>query len=93
MDIQGGLYTEKRVKYLSLGRNVARIEWGIPFDENNALFYCKASTPPVLSGIVNELVGKYKGDITIYVPTESVEAYKKADVWRNYAGRILPYNF
>lgn len=29
----------------------------------------------------------------IYVPTESVEAYKSADYWSGYTYAIEPYNF
>ena len=29
----------------------------------------------------------------IYVPTESVEAYKSAYYWRDYADDIVGYNF
>lgn len=29
----------------------------------------------------------------IYVPTESVEAYKSADYWSGYAYAIEPYSF
>jgi hypothetical protein len=29
----------------------------------------------------------------IYVPTESVEAYKTASYWRNYASCIVGYDF
>lgn len=29
----------------------------------------------------------------IYVPTESVEAYKSADYWSGYDYAIEPYNF
>ena len=31
--------------------------------------------------------------IKIYVPMESVEAYKSAWRWRNYASYIVGYNF
>jgi hypothetical protein len=30
---------------------------------------------------------------TIYVPTESVEAYKSASGWSEYASDIVGYNF
>ena len=29
----------------------------------------------------------------IYVPMESVEAYKTADVWKKYADQIVGYDF
>lgn len=52
--------------------------------------YCKAITPPVAGGNVfssNAL------DRKIYVPMESVEAYKCADGWADYADSIVGYDF
>ena len=53
--------------------------------------YCKATTPPAL-------VGTYVFDSNgsgrkIYVPMESVEAYKNAYRWSEYASDIVGYNF
>ena len=58
--------------------------------------YCKATTPPALA--LN-----YDGDCyafyynasgrKIYVPMESVEAYKSAEWWSDYASDIVGYNF
>ena len=58
--------------------------------------YCKATTPPAL-------VLNYDGDRytfyynasgrKIYVPMESVEAYKSAEGWSEYADDIEGYNF
>ena len=56
----------------------------------NITLICRASTPPTLGGaIIN------KGWVTatigeIYVPDESVEAYKTATNWSAYANIILP---
>ena len=52
--------------------------------------YCKAITPPV--------GGYYMFDYNasgrkIYVPMESVEAYKSAEYWSEYASDIIGYNF
>ncbi len=52
--------------------------------------YCKAITPPA--------GGSYMFDDnasgrTIYVPTESVEAYKSAEWWSDYKSSIEGYNF
>ena len=53
--------------------------------------YCKATTPPVLYGdyVFNDNGSGRK----IYVPTESVDAYKSATNWREYASDIVGYNF
>ena len=52
--------------------------------------YCKATTPP--SG--NWDMFSYNApERKIYVPTESVDAYKAAEYWSDYADYIEPYNF
>ena len=49
--------------------------------------YCKATTPPTLGGIY---VFDYNA---IYVPAGSVEAYKAAAYWSEYAADIVGYDF
>lgn len=50
--------------------------------------YCKPSTPPSL-GDYNEFSSSAK----IYVPTKSVNAYKTAEDWEEYADQIFGYDF
>ena len=53
--------------------------------------YCAATTPPSLGGSYvfdNNVSGR-----TIYVPTESVDAYKSATYWSEYADYIVGYDF
>ena len=53
--------------------------------------YCKATTPPALYGYYvfdNNGSGR-----KIYVPAESVEAYKSAYSWSEYADAIVGYDF
>lgn len=53
--------------------------------------YCKATTPPALYG---DPVFDYNGSgRKIYVPRKSVKAYKKADGWKEYADKIVGYDF
>ena len=52
--------------------------------------YCKATTPPASGAWVFDDNGSGR---KIYVPTESVEAYKSAYGWKNYASAIVGYNF
>ena len=52
--------------------------------------YCKATTPP--SGGSTMFTSNASGR-KIYVPTESVEAYKSASYWKDYANAIVGYNF
>ena len=53
--------------------------------------YCKATTPPT-GGSYMLFNGNASGR-KIYVPTASVDAYKAADGWKDYASSIEPYNF
>lgn len=51
--------------------------------------YCKATTPPTMDWVVLS----YTHIASIYVPQASVEAYKSADGWSSYAGKIVGYDF
>lgn len=59
---------------------------------NNAFYYCSslsaltvdATTPPTLG----ENALNYTNDCPIYVPAQSVDAYKQASGWNNYSSRI-----
>ena len=53
--------------------------------------YCKPTTPPSLDG--SYVFRNNASDRKIYVPTASVDAYKAADGWSEYADAIEPYNF
>ena len=46
---------------------------------------CEATTPPGLNGTA---FNNTNNNFTIYVPAESVDTYKAAPVWSNYASRI-----
>jgi hypothetical protein len=48
---------------------------------------CEAITPPTLNGTS---VFDYTNNCTIYVPSQSVETYKTATNWTEYASRIQP---
>lgn len=50
--------------------------------------FCKAKTPPKCLNITF-----YSTDITLYVPTESLELYKSTPEWGNYIKHIVGYNF
>lgn len=52
--------------------------------------YCKSTTPPA-GGY--EMFYDNPWERKIYVPTESVEAYKAAEYWKNYADYIVGYDF
>ena len=52
--------------------------------------YCKATTPPA-GGL--DMFSSNASGRKIYVPTESVEAYKSALYWSEYADAIVGYDF
>ena len=57
--------------------------------------YCKSTTPPSGGGYMFSYYdSEYKPiGCKIYVPRNSVEAYKTADYWSNYADYIVGYDF
>ena len=57
--------------------------------------YCKAITPPSGGSYMFSYYNSgYKPiGCTIYVPTESVDAYKSASGWSDYASSIVGYDF
>ena len=76
--------------------SVTAIGWNA-FDGCSSLtsVYCKAVIPPT----VNIFDGYWAAfdnnapDRKIYVPIESVEAYKSASGWSEYKSSIVGYNF
>ena len=50
--------------------------------------FVKALVPPVLTDSFDSMVAP-----TIYVPAESVNSYKSADGWKEFASYIVGYNF
>lgn len=53
-------------------------------------FYCKATTPPNINWMAFYMIDS---NFVIYVPTESIDAYKTAAGWSSYASAIEPYDF
>jgi hypothetical protein len=58
--------------------------------------YCKSATPPAGGERMFNCVNYNKEEpigCKIYVPYESVDAYKAAEVWKDYANYIVGYDF
>ena len=53
--------------------------------------YCKAITPPTLSG--SGVFGFNLAGCKFYVPRASVGTYKITQYWRSYASNIVEYDF
>ena len=65
--------------------------------KNLAIVYCRPTIPPSItlgspSGKWSAFSSNAKGRM-IYVPRQSVEAYKSADGWKDYADYIVGYDF
>ena len=81
----------KNLTTISIGSGVTSIGYAAFVDCNSLTsVYCKATTPPTLDG--NGFHDNADGR-KIYVPTESVEEYKTAEYWSDYATDIVGYDF
>ena len=60
---------------------------------NLTTVYCKALTPPVANYTTSWTAFYNRSILTIYVPRESVDAYKSAAGWSEYADCIAGYDF
>ena len=77
---------------VTIPENVTSIE-GNAFYYSRSLktLYCRPINPPTLSN--NTVFYSYPSDFTIYVPSGSVDAYKSAQYWSDFADRIVGYEF
>ncbi len=75
---------------ITIPSNVATIGFGAFTSENLKTVYCKATTPPTVEEYI---FGEKNKARSIYVPADSVEAYKAASGWSNYADEIVGHNF
>ena len=84
------------LRSVTIGDSVTTIE-DRAFSDCSSLtsIYCKATTPPtaVLPYGYWFAFEQNASGRKIYVPMESVEAYKSADGWSSYADAIVGYNF
>ncbi len=75
---------------VTIGKGVTSIGYEAFYGCSNLTeVYCKPTTPPM----GNYDMFEHNASMQIYVPTESVEAYKAADGWRSYAYYIVGYDF
>ena len=85
-----GEYAFYRGDYTSITipQNVTKIGRCAFCSSNLQVIYSKAIIPPTISS------DSFDDDlISIYVPTESVDNYKTASGWKNYAIKIVGYDF
>ena len=55
--------------------------------------YCSTTQPPYSYWQGKNFFYEVSADLKIYVPTESVDTYKTANVWKDYADKIVGYDF
>ena len=77
---------------VTIGDSVSRIEQAAFYNCTNMTnVYCKAATPPSLGG--SSTFQPYINDRKVYVPVGSVDAYKNAVGWNEFADTIVGYDF
>ena len=91
-------YDCDKLRSVTIGDNVTTIgDWAFGSCDSLTCVYCKATTPPTLGDYVfwgyDNNWNYVMLDCDIYVPAESVEAYKAAEGWSEYAANIVGYNF
>ena len=84
-------YGCQSITQVTIPNSVTKIEYRAFMSCANLIsVYCKAITPPAGS---YDMFSNNASGRKIYVPTESVEAYKSASYWSDYADAIEGYNF
>ena len=75
---------------VTLHENVKSIgDWAFSSYKNRFDVYCKAITPPAGGEGMFDNSSLYSDGTIIHVPAASVESYKTADFWKNYANKII----
>lgn len=77
------------IKAIIIGKGITSIRRHAFFG-SGSIFYCKAIVPPIINGF--PFTPGYLG-ATIYVPMQSVDAYKSAETWAEYKDIIVGYEF
>lgn len=82
--IELGAFQQSGITEIVIPKSVTLIDNAVFFGcESLTSVTIKATTPPTLGHI-----NAFENNATIYVPAESLEAYKTADVWKDIADKI-----
>ena len=88
---QGAFFGCISLTNITIPKNVTTIRQGAFFGCTSLRsVYCKATTPPTGA---SQMFGNNAADRIIYVPRNSVSAYKSASYWCDYADYIVGYDF
>ena len=87
--VRGAFSGCSSMKNVTIPENVTTIEENAFCGIGLESVICKPTTPPAGA---EEMFKEMNSSAKIYVPAESVEAYKAADYWKDYADIIEPYN-
>ncbi len=87
----GAFYGCSSLTSVTIGNSVTSIGYKAFYDCTSLTsVYCKPTTPPTFGSGALPI---NNASLIIYVPTDSVDAYKAKDGWKDYADYIKPYNF
>ena len=79
------------LKEITLGKSVTELkDYALSDCENLSSIFCYAPTPPCLDN--TSFKDTNIGQITLYVPRESLESYKASNSWRGFAD-ICPLDY
>ena len=87
-EIKHGMFMYcKDLKTVTISENITNIDtWAFSECSSLETVTIKAVTPPTLG---DSIFDKCTNLANIYVPSASVDAYKAADGWKNYADKIV----
>ena len=89
--IKANLFQNSTLEVITIPESISHIEkWAFNSCSQLVAVYCKATTPPTLGAYIFDDLKVYP---PIYVPSESVDIYKSAAGWKNFAESIVGYDF
>ncbi len=83
----GAFWLCDNLKDITIPYSVKRIDGAFWHCDKLEDVYCMSTIPPEAAN------GIFDNNINIYVPAESVDEYKKAEGWKEYADRIFPIEY
>lgn len=79
-------YRNEDLKEITIPNTITFIdEYSLYFDRSDVDIYCEKLIPPTMKSVLCNNV--------IYVPNATINAYKVADGWKDYADKIVGYTF